>query len=133
MAAAYAAAEALGFKLFISFDMTYNWAEADMVNLVKSYATSSSAYLWKGKPLVSTYSGESQGDAFWLSFKSTLASEGVDIVLAPAFTTYRDPSLASSLLSIFSSIDGFFNWWSWQVIFSLDNQLTHSGSNIQAR
>ncbi|KZP15020.1 glycoside hydrolase family 71 protein [Athelia psychrophila] len=111
---AYAAAEALGFKLWISFDMSNaGWTEADMVSLVTAHAGSSAAYKWKGKPLVSTYSGESQGESFWSSFKSTLSSAGVNIVLAPAFTTYRDPANASSLLSTFPSIDGFFNWWSW--------------------
>lgn len=110
---AFAAAEALGFKLFFSFDMTYNWQEADMVNLVKTHASSPSAFLWKGEVLVSTYSGEGKGDAFWAGFKSDLANAGVKISLAPAFTGYRDPSSASSLLSSFPSIDGFFNWWSW--------------------
>lgn len=52
--------------------------------------------------------------------KSTLASAGVQVSFAPAFTSYRDPSLASSLLSTFPSIDGFFNWWSCgSLIFSI--------------
>ncbi|KAF7978719.1 hypothetical protein HWV62_45005 [Athelia sp. TMB] len=122
MADAYTAAEALGFKLWISFDMSYDWAEADMVSLVSTHAASSASYQWNGKPLVSTYSGESQGDSFWSSFKSTLSSSGIDIVLAPAFTSYRDPSDASSLLSTFASIDGFFNWWSWPA--DVDSLLT---------
>ncbi|KZP32592.1 glycoside hydrolase family 71 protein [Athelia psychrophila] len=136
MADAYAAAESLDFKLWISFDMTYNWAEADMVSLVTAHASSSAAYQWKGKPLVSTYAGESQGDSFWSSFKSTLSSAGIDIVLAPAFTTYRDPADASSLLSTFSSIDGFFNWWSWPAdvnsLLTTDTDLAYK-SAIAAR
>lgn len=110
---AFTAAETLGFKLFYSFDMSYSWAQSDMVSLVVSHATNPSAFLWDGKILVSTYSGESLGDSFWSSFKSTLASQGVNIILAPAFTSYRDPSDANGLLSNFPSIDGFFNWWSW--------------------
>ncbi|KZP19016.1 glycoside hydrolase family 71 protein [Athelia psychrophila] len=120
---AYAAAEGLDFKLWLSFDMTNTgWTEADMVSLVTAHANSSAAYQWKGKPLVSTYSGESQGESFWSSFKSTLSSAGVDIVLAPAFTTYRDPANATALLSDFASIDGFFNWWSWPA--DVDSLLT---------
>jgi glucan endo-1,3-alpha-glucosidase len=45
--------------------------------------------------------------------KSACASAGVPIVFAPAFTDYRDPAGASGLVSTFSAIDGFFNWWSW--------------------
>lgn len=113
---AYAAAEALNFKLFMSFDMSYTWDVTDMVNIVAAHASSSAAYLWNGDVLVSTYSGDTgsyANDAFWSGFKSDLAAQGITITLAPAFTTYRDPSLADSLLSTYPSIDGFFNWWSW--------------------
>ncbi|EIM79679.1 glycoside hydrolase family 71 protein [Stereum hirsutum FP-91666 SS1] len=113
---AYAAAESLNFKLFMSFDMSYTWSVTDMVNIVSAHASSSAQYLWNGDVLVSTYSGDSGStatDSFWSGFKSDLASQGITISLAPAFTTYRDPSLASSLLSTYPSIDGFFNWWSW--------------------
>lgn len=110
---AYAAAEAVGFKLFYSFDMSYSWSQTDMVSIVATHAKSPSTYLWNGNVLVSTYSGESYGDSFWSSFKSALQGQGIKIILAPAFTSYRDPSAANSLLSTFPSIDGFFNWWSW--------------------
>jgi glucan endo-1,3-alpha-glucosidase len=110
---AYAAAEALDFKLFYSFDMSYTWQQSDIVNIVANHSSSPSTFLWKNTILVSTYSGESYGEDFWASFKSALQSKGIDITLAPAFTTYRDPSSADSLVSTFPSIDGFFNWWSW--------------------
>lgn len=63
--------------------------------------------------LVSTFSGESYGDAFWSSVKSTLSSAGVSISFAPAFLSYRDPSQATTAVSTFTSLDGWFNWWSW--------------------
>ncbi|KAG1722687.1 glycoside hydrolase family 71 protein [Suillus paluster] len=119
---AYAAAESLGFKLLYSFDMTYTWQQSDMVNIVANHSSSPSTFLWKDTILVSTYSGESYGEDFWASFKSTLQSQGIDITLAPAFTTYRDPSDATSLVSTFPSIDGFFNWWSWPA--DVDANLT---------
>lgn len=84
-----------------------------MVTIVAAHATSANTFKWNNNVLVSTYSGESYGNAFWASFKSALAAKGITVTLAPAFTSYRDPSLASSLLSNFPSIDGFFNWWSW--------------------
>ncbi|KAG2124416.1 glycoside hydrolase family 71 protein [Suillus clintonianus] len=119
---AYAAAESLGFKLFYSFDMSYTWQQSDMVNIVANHSSSPSTFLWKNAILVSTYSGESYGEDFWASFKSTLQSQGIDIALAPAFTTYRDTSDAASLVSTFPSIDGFFNWWSWPA--DVDANLT---------
>ena len=70
---------------------------------------------WNGDVLLSTFAGESSGDSFFAGVKSALAAKGTTISFAPAFTTYRDPSKASSLLSNFPSIDGFFNWFSWFV------------------
>ncbi|KAG9007238.1 hypothetical protein FRB93_008061 [Tulasnella sp. JGI-2019a] len=113
IADAYTAAAGKTFKFFLSFDMSYSWASADMVNIVAAHATSANTFKWNNNVLVSTYAGESYGNAFWASFKSALSAKGIPVTLAPAFTSYRDPSLASSLLSNFPSIDGFFNWWSW--------------------
>ena len=70
---------------------------------------------YNGGVLVSTFSGEGNGNAFFEGVKMSLANEGISVTLAPAFISYRDPSLASKLLSDFPSIDGFFNWWSWCV------------------
>lgn len=111
---AFAAAEARGgFQFFYSFDMSYSWQQADMVSIVTRHASSSAMYKWKNAVLVSTFNGDSYGDAFWTSFKTALNAQGVTVSFAPAFISYRDPSSASSLLSAFPSIDGFFNWWSW--------------------
>jgi glucan endo-1,3-alpha-glucosidase len=113
---AFAAAEAKGtFQLFYSFDMSYSWQSADMVAIVARHASSVANYKWNGSILVSTFSGESYGDAFWAAFKSTLKAKGISVVLAPAFLSYRDPSAASGMLSSFPSIDGFFNWWVFQT------------------
>jgi glucan endo-1,3-alpha-glucosidase len=95
--------------------MSYTWAQSDMVSLVSSHANSSSAFKWDGKVLVSTYSGENLGETFWSGFKDALKKAGVDVVFAPAFTSYRDPAKAGGMLSDFPSMDGFFNWWSWCV------------------
>ncbi|KZT10864.1 glycoside hydrolase family 71 protein [Laetiporus sulphureus 93-53] len=110
---AYSVAEAQGFKLFFSFDMSYSWSSDDMVALVTNYSSSSATYTYNGDVLVSTYSGESYGESFWEDFKTTLANDGVTTCFAPAFTTYRDPDDADDLVNTFASIDGFFNWWSW--------------------
>ncbi|KAF9258841.1 glycoside hydrolase family 71 protein [Marasmius fiardii PR-910] len=110
---AFRAAEAANFKLFFSFDMSYDWNKDNMVSLVKTYSGSSAMFKWKGKVLVSTFNGGNKGNDWWLSFKSDLNNQGVPVSFAPAFIDYRDPGKASQLTSVFTSVDGFFNWWSW--------------------
>lgn len=112
---AFRAAESSNnFKLLFSFDMNYPWESAAMVSLLSTYAKSPAMYRWKdGKVLVSTFNGESKGDAFWKGFKNELKAKGVEVTLAPAFTGYRDVNRAQEMLGNFPSIDGFFNWWSW--------------------
>ncbi|KAJ4471955.1 glycoside hydrolase family 71 protein [Lentinula aciculospora] len=109
---AFAAAKAAQFNLFISFDMTYAWDTEDMVNLVKTYASSSSYYKWKDKPLVSTFGGDQDPNDFWTSFKTSLANQGISVSLAPALIS-QDPDMAAQMFSTFTAFDGFFNWWSW--------------------
>ncbi|EIW79669.1 glycoside hydrolase family 71 protein [Coniophora puteana RWD-64-598 SS2] len=112
---AFAAAEQADFKLFYSFDMSYSWDAPTIAGIIANYSTSSAAFRYgsDNNLLVSTYSGENNGDSFYSGLKSTLSGQGINITLAPAFTSYRDPSQADSLMSTFPSIDGFFNWWSW--------------------
>jgi len=110
---AFSVAEPLGFKLMPSFDFAYAWDVSDMESIVSAHASSTSAVWYNGGLLVSSYGGEANGDSFWAGFKSDLLAQGIKVTLAPAFTSYRDPSLTGELLSNFPSIDGFFNWWSW--------------------
>ncbi|CAE6436506.1 unnamed protein product [Rhizoctonia solani] len=112
---AYAAAEQRGsFSFFYSFDMGYSvWDISRMTTQITAHASSPRTYRWNGKVLVSTYGGSDRGDAFWSQLKTSCANAGVQIVFASAFTDYRNPDGASGLVGKFSSIDGFFNWWSW--------------------
>lgn len=91
------------------------WNVAKMTTQITAHASSARTYRWNGKVLVSTYAGSDRGDAFWNQLKTSCANAGVPIAFAPAFTDYRDPAGASGLISKFTSIDGFFNWWSWYV------------------
>lgn len=95
--------------------MNYSWDQNTIVNIVSTHASSTATYRWNNKVLVSTFNGEGYGDSFWAGVKSALSSKGIAISFAPAFTSYRDPGNANSLLSTFPSLDGFFNWWSWCV------------------
>ncbi|KIY50811.1 glycoside hydrolase family 71 protein [Fistulina hepatica ATCC 64428] len=117
---AFAAAEELSFNLFLSFDMSYTWTVDDIVSNITAYASSSSMYTWNDSVLVSTYTPSSEGatgvlypNDFYEEVKSNLEANGTPVVFAPALTYYRDPSIASTLLTNFPSVDGFLNWWSW--------------------
>ncbi|KZO90364.1 glycoside hydrolase family 71 protein [Calocera viscosa TUFC12733] len=110
---AFSVAEPANFYLIPSFDFTDDWAVSDMERIVSDHANSTSAFWYNGGLLVSTYGGDSHNDSYWSGFKSDLLADGIKVTFAPAFTTYRDPSLTGTLLSTYSSLDGFFNWWSW--------------------
>lgn len=113
--AAYAAAEAAQFKMFMSFDMTsLGCGSANdankLVNLVKAHASSSAQAKINGKVLVSTFSGE--GCTFgtgsitaWKTlFKDVLANQGISVHFVPAF--FVDPSTFAS----YDWLDGVLNW-----------------------
>jgi glucan endo-1,3-alpha-glucosidase len=93
--------------------MSYTWAASDMATIFNAHAVSSAMYKWNGRPLVSTYSGKSYGNAFFAGLKSSLANSGHNISFAPALTDYNEPSQANQMLSDFPSVDGFVNWWAW--------------------
>ncbi|KAL1688607.1 glycoside hydrolase family 71 protein [Schizophyllum commune] len=111
---AYAAAEAANFKLMYSFDFAGgSWSQDQVVSLIAAHANSPATLRWNNKVLVSTYSGEGNGDGFFAGVKNTLAGQGIEITWAPAFVGYRSTGAAGSVMGNFPSIDGFFNWWSW--------------------
>ncbi|KAF7378461.1 hypothetical protein MSAN_00273200 [Mycena sanguinolenta] len=113
VADAFVVAENANFKLCFSFDMSRTWQQSDIVSLVATHASSPAMLTYNGGVLVSTFEGEANGNDFWAAIRTSLANEGIKITFAPAFISYRDPSLNGTLLSDFPSIDGFFNWWSW--------------------
>ncbi|KZP01429.1 glycoside hydrolase family 71 protein [Calocera viscosa TUFC12733] len=120
IADAYAAAEAsgTGFKLFVSMDMTVNdcssASDADTLfnTFVAPYLSHPNQMQYQGKPIVSTFSGETctfgQADtnSGWLYFTSKAS-----MFFLPAFN--NDPSIAAS----WSAVDGLFPWnsgWNYQ-------------------
>ncbi|KAK4544089.1 hypothetical protein LTR36_004587 [Oleoguttula mirabilis] len=126
---AFTAAESMGFSLIYSFDMSYSdcavfWNTTFMAGMINNYAGSSAAYRWNSNLLVSTYGGDQvdeYGNDFFQELKDTMNYFNNPISLAPALTTYSlgaqtDPtSEAASLLSDYSSIDGYLNWQAWPL------------------
>ncbi|KAJ9150800.1 Glycoside hydrolase family 71 protein [Pleurostoma richardsiae] len=101
-------AEALGFKLFFSFDMSTGYFNDpnQYASYLMQYISRSSYYTYDEKPLVTTFGGGSVSTSQWNQFKSTVGS----IVLIPAF---YQTTPSSSFFSNNPALDGAFNWNSW--------------------
>lgn len=118
VANAYAAAEAQGtFKMFFSFDVTSiscsSTSDAsNFANLIATYASSKAQATYKGKTLVSGFSGDgctfgqSSVLAGWTYVRSLLTAKNVSIYEMPAI--FSDPSTFSS--SSMGWLDGELNW-----------------------
>ncbi|KIY68913.1 glycoside hydrolase family 71 protein [Cylindrobasidium torrendii FP15055 ss-10] len=115
IADAFTAAKSAGgnFKLFLSFDMTslpcVSPGDANLIQqYMANYTTLPTYFVFKGKPLVSTFAGEyctfGQGglDAAWNYAIKSRSIPAVNFV--PSF--FVDPSQYPSL----RSVDGAFNW-----------------------
>uniref|UniRef100_A0A914Y579 Glycoside hydrolase family 71 protein n=1 Tax=Panagrolaimus superbus TaxID=310955 RepID=A0A914Y579_9BILA len=102
---AVSAAEAIGFKIFISFDMTSLGFDASHLNRF-TFAASSSAYeRIGGRPLFSTFVGENN-DGFWQSWKS---STGFNPYFCPCWPNYP----TQNLLQNHPVADCIFTWQAW--------------------
>jgi glucan endo-1,3-alpha-glucosidase len=117
-------ADELGFGLFFSFDHNYFNDPAVYADYLKPFLTRPSYFKYNGKPLVSTFGGETVSNDQWSSLKSAVG----DILLVPGFfkATPSDTFFADK-----SSLDGVFNWNSWpdasagKVDVSTDNDETY--------
>ncbi|KZP09492.1 carbohydrate-binding module family 20 protein [Athelia psychrophila] len=103
---AYAAAEALGFKVFLSFDFGY-WNSGDtseIASYVNTYGVLPAQFIYNNEIFVSTF----VGDGFnW----ATVASQSKPLYACP---NYQAASLAGS-----SGVSCLFSWDAWA---STDNQ-----------
>lgn len=120
---AYTAAEKTGFKLMLSFDMSYTtcdtfWNTTFMTDMITKHAGSSATLRWNTNILVSTYAGDKNdayGNDFFQDLKDSCKGDGQPITLAPALVSYAqaaqyDPEeSAAKMVSDYPSIDGYFN------------------------
>ncbi|KAL2810205.1 glycosyl hydrolase family 71-domain-containing protein [Aspergillus granulosus] len=105
---AYNAAERIGnFSLFISFDYESGgpWPSDRVINTINAYKNRPAQYLYKGKPLVSTFEGvNSSGE--WPHIKSATGC-----MFMPAWTSLAP----SGLHTVYDTVDGAFSWDAWPV------------------
>ncbi|KAL5381236.1 hypothetical protein DPSP01_007229 [Paraphaeosphaeria sporulosa] len=95
-----------GFDLFFSFDHNHFSSPSEYADFLKPFLSRPSYFKYAGKPLVSTFNGESVTDDNWASFKAAVG----DILLIPGFSA-AVPS--PDFFAARNSLDGVFNWNSW--------------------
>jgi len=102
---AFSAAEAAGFSLFISFDMSYTWDPTTVGNWINQYSASSAYFRVNNQPVASTFEGPTWASN-WAAVKSAV-SGGVFVM--PDYTSLGP----SGIGSVIGEIDGFFSWDAW--------------------
>lgn len=103
LAYAYEAAEAVDFKVFISFDFAY-WSNGDtarITSIMQKYASHPGQFQYNGAALVSTFVGDSFN---WGPVKNAVNHH---IFAVP---NLQDPNWASNANT---DIDGAFSWYAW--------------------
>ncbi|KAL6692397.1 glycosyl hydrolase family 71 protein [Trichoderma pleuroticola] len=103
---AYNAADAAGFKLFISFDYLAQgpWDAPDVVNILNEFSSHPSQFRWAntGKPVASTFEGPGNaGD--WVSIK-----QQTNTFFIPDYSS-QGPFGAAA----FQAVDGLFSFAAW--------------------
>ncbi len=106
----FAAADQYGFKLFISFDMSWRtFTPADIPSFLVKYTSHSSYYAIGGRPFVSTFYGGYISNADWQSgFRQPLSSSGVNPYFVPSFDDWS--GWPNSFFSSYPVADGAFSW-----------------------
>jgi glucan endo-1,3-alpha-glucosidase len=108
------------FKLFFSFDHAakhFPKGPSQYADYLAKYITRPSYLYFKGKPLVSTFGGENIADGDWAAFKTQVKnkvnrSDFPGLRLVPGF--YQNITPSAKFFDGRGSIDGIFNWNSWQ-------------------
>lgn len=104
LANAYAAAQQLGFHVFISFDFSY-WNDGDtqiITNLLSQYASHPAQAQYNGGALVSTFIGDNYN---WNNIKNALGGKKLTVI-----PNLQDPSAIGRETT---GIDGVFSWYAW--------------------
>ncbi|KAL7939329.1 glycoside hydrolase family 71 protein [Trichoderma chlorosporum] len=104
------AADQNGFKLFISFDMSWQAISPSQIpSFLLNYISRPSYYTVSGRPFVSTYDGGYIGNSDWASgFQQPLISQGINPFFVPNFGDWS--GWPNSFFSNYPVADGAFSW-----------------------
>lgn len=121
------------FKLFLSFDLSFNWTAANIVSLLQTCHGHPNQFVYNGGDLLSTISGETVlfgqdnlNDAWQIEIKDVLAEDGIDIYFVPSWMSLS----ADTVFSQYPVIDGLFSWAAWHVLSLLKLILRPTGDNL---
>lgn len=104
------AADQNGFKLFISFDMSWRTITPSQIpSFLLNYISRPSYYTIAGRPLVSTYDGGYIDNSDWTSgFRQPLVSQGINPYFIPNFGDWS--GWPNNFFSNYPVVDGAFSW-----------------------
>ncbi len=115
-----AAADAIGaarFKVFLSADMSQDFAPAEIRDVVATWAANPHYLQLRGKSLLSTYGGGDKGDGWWqANVLAPLAAAGHPVTFVPYFDRGDPNAVAptyeawSATVGTFPAADGLFNF-----------------------
>ncbi|EED14793.1 glucan endo-1,3-alpha-glucosidase agn1 precursor, putative [Talaromyces stipitatus ATCC 10500] len=104
------AAQGTNFKMFLSFDMSWNLDVASLGSFLLQFSSHSQYYTTDdGRPWVSTYDGGSIDSATWdSSFIQPLVTGGVTPYFVPDFDDWS--GFPQGFFDSFPVVDGAFSW-----------------------
>ncbi|KAJ8061682.1 hypothetical protein OCU04_009483 [Sclerotinia nivalis] len=102
VAYAFAAARKVNFKCLFSFDYAGGWPRDDVLSYINQYKDNEAYFIYRGKPLVSTFEGPGDSDD-WIYIK---AQTGVFFI--PDWS-----SLGAKAAVDVGVADGLFSWAAW--------------------
>ncbi|KAL6837268.1 glycoside hydrolase family 71 protein [Trichoderma camerunense] len=104
------AADQNGFKLFISFDMSWRAITPSQIpSFLRNYISRPSYYTISGRPFVSTYDGGYIANSDWVSgFQQPLTSQGINPYFVPNFGDWS--GWPNNFFSNYPVVDGAFSW-----------------------
>ncbi|KAF4860448.1 Glucan endo-1,3-alpha-glucosidase agn1 [Colletotrichum siamense] len=106
IADAFSNAEALGFKLFFSFDYAGRgpFSKDEVISWINKYAPSSAYFKHQGKPFVSTFEGPDQAED-WVDIKATTGC-----FFVPDWSSLGAGPAVEKAGGV---VDGLFSWAGW--------------------
>ncbi|KAL5453085.1 hypothetical protein PMIN06_005646 [Paraphaeosphaeria minitans] len=99
-------ADASGFGLFFSFDHNHFSSPSEYTEYLKPLLSRPSYFKYAGKPLVSTFNGDSVTDGIWAEFKAAVG----EVLLIPGFSAAVP---GPDFFATRTALDGVFHWNSW--------------------
>lgn len=99
VAYAFVAAEKVGFKCLLSFDYASGWEKSLVLSYINLYKDHVAYFIYKGKPLVSTFEGPGASDD-WIDIKAQTG-----IIFIPDWS-----SLGAKAALELGVADGLFSW-----------------------